>query len=827
VVFGAGLFSGLPASAQGPDRPPLRLAGIVPNGVRKTATESWGAYDLQVTNLSDNDRTARVLISYTARMNEQYGRDVWVPAHSTLSTWLLVGPAPTTTGISSDIQVLLRDPSQSADQLGFVPGKDLRNSRAVLFRHRDPSTTLVVDDISNQRPNFGRLPQPESRQEEALHAVHVFRQARGLSAHVTIMDSGSLPPTVEAFDGTDLLVLASGRIADDPVGMKTLRHWVEQGGRLWVMLDMVDPRGLVPVLGEAFDFEIVDRVSLTAFQIEGRGYQPVEEQHERPVELVRILLPGHEQAKHTVNGWPAWFSRQVGRGKVFFTTLEARAWFRPRTRRDSPSPFESYPTLGIGLEPLQVLADELHPAPERNVLGVEAFRPMLIEEIGYSVVTRRTLGFIFATVLTATLALAIALPSRRKKPKVALVSRGLPLIGLIGPIAALAAAGVLVAAGESSRRAVAPTVAVAQLVDAVPGAEEAPVHGLLAVYRPDSGAAEAGARQGGLFEMDTTGLEGEMRRFLLTDIDSWHWENLALPAGVRMAPFRFTAPMAGPLAAVARFGPEGVEGKIAAGSFREVGDALIRTPNGRPLAVRLQPDGTFTSSSQDILPAGKYLASGVLSDRQQQREAFYRQLLKRPIIGRADSPSVLLAWAEPIDMHFTLLPDARTIGDALISMPLRLERADARARVTIPGPFISCRRLLDGVSVSPTWELREPADMELRFQLPATALPLTVERARLSVKIDAPFRRVALLAGRGDAQMELHDIDSPLDPIRVDIRNERLLQLDPEGGLYVTLKIGESVEGDKPIDKSTRQDKWTIEYLELEVSGRMGSGGGD
>src|SRR5262249_35330889 len=94
----------------------LRLGGVMPGGLRKTPTESWGAYELQLTNLTDTDRWGRVLISYAGRADEQYGRDVWVPAHSALSTWMLVGPAPgPSAGISSDIQVLLRQPSEGTD----------------------------------------------------------------------------------------------------------------------------------------------------------------------------------------------------------------------------------------------------------------------------------------------------------------------------------------------------------------------------------------------------------------------------------------------------------------------------------------------------------------------------------------------------------------------------------------------------------------------------------------------------------------------------------------------------------------------------------------
>src|SRR5207249_4892752 len=150
--------------------------------------------------------------------------------------------------------------------------------------------------------------------------------------------------------------------------------------------------------------------------------------------------------------------------------------------------------------------------------------------------------------------------------------------------------------------AASPTVAVGQIVYPAAESEEAAVHGLLAVYRPDSGPIEAGASQGGLFQLDMTGSEGKTRRLTLTDLDAWHWENLTLPTGVRTAPFLYSARTKGPITATVRFGAEGLEGKLTAGPFQEVSDAILRMPNGRNLAVHLRPDGTFGTGSQDILP---------------------------------------------------------------------------------------------------------------------------------------------------------------------------------------------------------------------------------
>ena len=80
-------------SAQDSLPPPLRLDGVQPGGVRRNATESWGSFDFHVTNTTEIDRHARVVLFYDGQPDVQYGRELWIPANSTISSWLLVGPA--------------------------------------------------------------------------------------------------------------------------------------------------------------------------------------------------------------------------------------------------------------------------------------------------------------------------------------------------------------------------------------------------------------------------------------------------------------------------------------------------------------------------------------------------------------------------------------------------------------------------------------------------------------------------------------------------------------------------------------------------------------
>jgi hypothetical protein len=526
------------------------------------------------------------------------------------------------------------------------------------------------------------------------------------------------------------------------------------------------------------------------------------------VALTRVLLPRGEKIEHTVDGWPAWFTRGVGRGQVVFTTLGGRAWSRPRTAADPKSPFAHTPDLPIPSAPLVVIAEAVDPPETPRSAPLDAFRAMLTEDIGYTVVGRDGVIMIFAAALVAAVALGVLL-RRSRRPEWA---------GWLGPLAALGATAAFLVLGHSSRQTT-PTVAVAQIVDAVTGKDEAALHGLVALYRSDSGRAEVSASRGGRFDLDMTGLEGQPRRFVLTDLDAWRWDNLGLPAGVRFAPFHFPARLQTPLAAVARVGPEGLVGKIVSGPWRDLADCLISAPGDRALAVHVKDDGAFAAGTNDALPPGQFVASAVLSDRQRHRQDVYRELLKRSTTRREEERNLFYAWAEPIDMGFKFAAEPRHTGSALLILPLELKRAGPGERVTVPGPLIPYGRILEDKTTRATLEAAQGADMHLRFQLPAAVLPFKLERARLMAKVDASARRVTVTGHAGEQRVELYRADSPLGPLSVDIAEERLLQLDGQGGLHLNLAISDVLETSKAGGRAAGGERWIIDFIELEVTG--------
>jgi hypothetical protein len=797
-----------------PAQEDLRLQGGTPGGLRTTLTDSWGVLQFTVANPTAADKNARVSVLYPDKQAVRYARDVWVPARSAISFSLPVGPPPTEgSPLGRQIEMVLSDRTGGGDRTVFLPGMEKVQTRPVIYKARAPTTAILIDyptdEMAAEHPT-----RPTSRAAQVVNLVRLARSAAGLSEEVALLPPDSLPPTAEAFDSTDHLVIAGNRLAADPAGRLAVRHWLQQGGRLWVMLDLVEPDTVLALLGDELPFQVVDRVGLTTLKVHRPPGSPpaTGRDFDKPVEQIRVIPGPADQVTHVANGWPAAFVRPVGRGRALFTTLSVPGWLRPQTpvggkgigaKRPAEAPPPGQPQRLVATTPLEEIAGELRPPAKPHPFTAEDLRPLLTEEIGYTVPSRGMAAGVLGAFLVALLALGLGL-RRSRRPE---------LVGWLAPVAALIAGGVFVGIGVSSRRAIPPTTAVAAVADAVPGSGETAVNGLFALYQPESGTVPLATHNGGLLDLDPEGLEGQARRRVQTDVGRWHMEDLSLPAGVRTGPFHYTA-RTGPVSAVARFGPNGVEGKLTAASFRDPADSLITTPAREPLALRFS-EGTFAATPADQLAPDQFLAGAVLTDRQQRRQAVYRKLLTGPLPRHLEGRDFLMAWVEPHELPFVGQDGARTIGTVLLVVPLDYEPSPTGTRVTVPAAFIPYRRLADGTLRTPTMESPYPAEMELRFQLPDAVRPLTVERATLHLRIRAPSRRV-VVAGLADGrQVPLFTEDSPAEPIRVEIADPALLRQDDQGGLHLNVAI--TNVGGGQLD-----NPWKIESLGLQVTGTVG-----
>jgi hypothetical protein len=803
------------AAVRGQDPSPLKLLGLYPAGLRATVSDRWSELTFTVANPGPTPRDARVVVGYAGAAETGYGRDISVPANTAVTSWVTIGPAPAAgASISREIQMVLYDRTGGTPVVVRPATEERTRGRAVLYRPKETTTALFVDDPAEEDLTSFRRPTPD---QEALTLLRVLRAVRNQSEHVSVVREPRLPTTPEAYDGIDQIVLANDRLKADPLTRAAVRRWVEQGGYLWVMLDQVDPDFLAALFGEEFAPHVVGRTSLTGVRVQSRlgkdprpnpGDKAGLREYERPVPFVRVAASGHESVLLYADGWPAAFTQRLGRGKVLFTALGPTGWHRPRAAAanprarggDPPSPFKDIPDLPVALDHLLELSADMKPV--EHPFAPADLQPPLMDEIGYAVPGR---GAVAATLGGFVLALfGLSFVVRR--------SRRTELVGWLGPAAAVAAGGLLVGLGSASRNAVPPTGATAEIVEAIPATDEVVRRGLFATYHPASGPVTLAAPAGGRLAFDFAGLEGQPRTRVQTDLDSWRYENLQLPAGVRQGPFRATT--ATPMSAVAAFGPDGLRGTFTAPMFRDPTDAVLAARGRDPVAVRFAADGAFAVGPADALSPGQFVAGAVLSDRQQRRQDVFRKLLTPAPPDHFGDRDHLLAWTTAAHVPFATTEGARTVGASLAVVPVEYRPPPAGTRVLVPRAFVPYRRVLDGNAIGMTTESAYPIDLRVRFQVPPSVVPLEVEKATVTVKMKAGSRKVTLGGYAGERPTPLRVVDGPTEPVVLEVTDPQLLKLDAAGGWHFQLAVGGAAAGGGRLD-----EVWTIESLGVEFVG--------
>ena len=709
----------------------------------------------------------------------------------------------------------------------------------------------VTGFMGSSEPGHGK-PDP------AYELLVAGRLSRNESRILALFDAQSRIPDDFSLQGVDQLVISDDRIHEDLVRLAAIRRWMHAGGQLWVMLDQADPQALERIAGDDFRCHVVDRVGLTTVRIETQKKEGppavTESEHDQPVDLMRVILAdGEVQVDHTVNGWPAAFSKPFGEGRLLVTTLGARGWMQlrslenpktvdssrrgPGARRppQEPEPNDSEKSPYVLLPPMAEIAGSFFLVPKvaRSSL-VEGFEAQAAEYVGYSIPPRWQIAGLLAGFGGAVVVSGIWLRRRG----------ALEHLGWIGPALSIAATAALLAIGGVNRHAIPSTAAVVDFVQTISGTDDIRSQGAVAFYRPEAGPWSIASIRGGHLLPDMGGQEGTTRRLVWSDLDAWSWQNLTQTAPQRSARFDQAQTLSQRIEARATYGPEGLAGRLSAGATLAPADAILATRNGQ-FGVDLSADGSFRVSADGVLGRDQYLAAGLLSDEQNRRRRTNELVLQDLRRSERLGPPRLLLWT---DQHISDLEfDAGRwlLGATLLSVPLVLERPPVNTQVRIPSPLLDYRHTNQPTNQpsSPIWDYSrrewhqypDGATVWLKFQLPRELLPIELTTGRLVISVTGPLGRLEVFGlhrepgdvrpgAVGGQAVSIHVWDQPVGTLSLPLVDSSLLHVATDGCVVLGFAVkgpDHAVATSPEAQSDEKPSYWKIEELSLELTGKV------
>ncbi len=788
------------------------IALVSPFGVDAYVPNKWGSLNVQLVNPTSEPLELFSTTYFEEEPTLQFGRRVWVPARSRIEVWhpILV-PDVSADVTQFNLRSLVMDARQAREVLIRSDSGFLQHD-AILRRTVVTPVTGLIDTLDDS----------QSEESEAAYELLVeTRLQAGLNRQIKLLSDRMLPTGEESLQALDQLVIADSRIMNDGAGLSAIRRWLFGGGRVWVMLDRVDPRVLESLLGDEFTGEVVGRVGLTTVRMESAavlGNERWTQEYEQPVQFVRMVVSDVDVA-YSIDGWPAAFSKNCGEGRLLVTTLGPPGWMRRQTAAEANSRTPGKFALSA---PMQNLVPDLFPPRPAPLLPEEMLEPQVREYVGYSIPSRWLVGslLIGLSVLLAGLGVCLWRANR------------LELMGVIGPGLGLAVSLVLVLLGQHQRSAVPASVASVQFVQAVSGTDDVRVQGVAGLFAPEAGTATVSGQQGGWLMPEMTGLKGTTRRMIWTDLGTWHWENLPESAGLRSATFRQSGATADRIEARATFGPTGVIGRLHGGAGHSPSDVVLATRDGR-IGVEVRDDRTFVAHADNVFTSEQFLSAGLLTDEQNRRRRTLQHLLTNPQRREYPASAQLFYWSDPWDLGFRFGERPKSFGAALVAVPVQWERPPVGTEVAIAAPLLPYRATIgpDGALPPALWDHNQhiwheksvPSSTWLRFQVPAVLLPLQVQRARLMIQVTGPVGMLEIAAHRAPDIVALKTWIDPVGTLTLDITDIELVKVSADGGLLLRVSGGDP---DRPeltnadLQHGEKRSYWQIESLTLDLRGK-------
>ncbi|MFW6060676.1 MAG: hypothetical protein ACODAQ_10880, partial [Phycisphaeraceae bacterium] len=596
-----------------------------------------------------------------------------------------------------------------------------------------------------------------------------------------------------------------------------LRRWLVGGGRLWIMLDRVDPHWPEQVLGDSWNITVVDRVGLHRLTLEWED-ETRDVQSDHGIRMVRTLVPDDVEVLHRVGGYPASMRRPVGRGELLVTTLGPEAWLDPPDEQAE----DDNPVASKALGELRVLFSMRDLSEEHSDAVTSAFRPFVTDQIGYSILDRGSVASVLAVFIVALIAAGTLLAWRGR----------LEMIGVVGAATAIVAAAVLYLIGLTHHGNLPPSIAEVQLADTSIDQPYARTESTVGIFLPANLGGDRGLRgTGGVMWPSSVDQLGRTFRLIWTDRNQWEIP----PANASLGP-RTVHTLSGehaqrldtPVYATLRFNDDGtLVGHVRPGPYTQWEDGVVATAQGR-MAVRFEREEGDESERPrfEVRPQRlgdeQFIAGGTVTTEQQRRQRIYRTLAETR--GFPPEP-MLLAWVGGGTTGIDLAPTdetSRRSGETLLIAPLRVQRPAPGTRLTVPESLMRVTRARDVASEYRSisfytedsgwnYPLRFPTKGLMRYQPPTGVGRLAIESATVTLDLRAPGWPFELFVMRNGRERTVHRGEGSTGPITVELAGNDVPMMNDDGSFYIGLSM--------IAPPGTASDTWALRRMGVSITG--------
>ena len=796
--------------------------------------EQWGDLHLRLENGRDDSREILCATYFGEQSTLQFARRIWLPARSKLSIShpVLIPKLNDAKNRNVNLHSLVIESSKAGEVLVKNDTGQLTHDGVLLATNTLRNTAIVAEAGTGLNVS-----------KDVLDLIIASRVCQKLNNKVTVLADPFLPADEASLNYLDHIVIAENRLADDDATLAAIRRWLHAGGRLWIMLDRVDPTILEKLFGDDFTGHFVDQVGLTTVRVDKPPNLAVAEtsageivEFDVPVQMTRMIV-SDMKVWHTVNGWPAAMTKAYGEGRLLITTLAPYGWINRRTIEKEKSIDPLFQSEYIARAPLMDLASHILSKREPSLLPKSILEPMVAEYVGYTVPSWGLIVGIMLSFLLLLVGTGLWL----------LRSGRLEHLGWLGSIFAIAFGVALITIGRAHRHSIPGTLASVQFAQAIRGTDDVRTQGMIAVYHPEGSQDPIQTTRGGRLWPDMTGLENSTRRFVTTDFGQSHWESLAQTPGLRVAPFANSESVFGRIEAHATLNANGIVGQYLGPSVVEA-DALVATRTGR-IGVKLHSDGSFEANANDVFEKDQFLNANFLGDEQDRRRRILGELLnKRNRKSYPDRPQ-LLVWSDRWEHGFQFGGELKKQGTTLLNVPLIFNRPQTGTEILIPPPLVTFRTRSnpDGSQPSGIWndlheewqERSTPGLNWLSFQIPQEFLPLATIRATVQIQVAGPMGRIELMGLNQGKIVSLKTVVDPVGLLTIEIHDTEVLSLSDDGRLSLGLSAGDPTRPELTgiaatnsalspsliktnaasvkVNKDAKANFWTIESLTLSL----------